>query len=319
MKRIFIVFILFCLFAQLGLAQNGGPSYFWTAERKIVEKDGVKYRYVEVVNNHVEGTSEGNEAFAESWARACQDSILLSRDKVTVVADRFYKRYLKAVKEAETSGVYDFPVKDYKDFDITQIKYNQLDKGFQFGLGGALVIPTGDMANLVSPIAGVSAEWGILLKKGALSANITAGIGKEKGKYLYVHGMDRKAILPYVSALATYQYPILNTGKGILSLTAGAGYGFASVNVLATPYNSEINQANTHAGGPLCSAGVLFDYKRSESFSFLRGKHSRQDRFIRMRVYTEQFCDLKEMVVTPMLVFSVGIVNVNRRLELVSK
>lgn len=319
MKRTIIIYVLFSLFAQLGQAQNGGPSFFWTAERKVVEKDGVLYRYIEVKNQRVDGTSEGDEGFAESWARACQDSILLSKDKVTAVADRFYKRYLTALKEAETSGVYNYPVKDYKDFDITQVKYNQLNKGFQFGLGAALVFPMGDMANIVSPVAGVSAEWGTLLKKGALCADIIAGIGKERGKYLYVHGADMKSILPFVSAAVTCQYPILNIGKNILSLTAGAGYGFASVNYPDKATKNNTNKTNIYAGGALCTAGVSFDHKRSESLSFLKGKHSKQDRFIRVRVYTEQMCDFKEKVVTPMLVFSVGFVNVNRRVEVESE
>ena len=109
MKHSILLSAIFCLVAQLGLAQNTGPSFIWSAERKQVEKDGIKYRYIEVKTLKIDGTADGNVEFAESWARACQDSILLSKDKVTEVSNRFYKRYLKALREAETKAYMTIP------------------------------------------------------------------------------------------------------------------------------------------------------------------------------------------------------------------
>ena len=64
MKRIIILSALFCLAAQLGLAQTDSLVYIWSAERKIVEKDGIKYRYIEVQTNKVSDEIVGDLGFA---------------------------------------------------------------------------------------------------------------------------------------------------------------------------------------------------------------------------------------------------------------
>ncbi len=316
MKRIIIVSALFCLIAQLGMAQNAGPSYIWSAERKIVEKDGIKYRYIEVHTNKVNEESQGNLEFAESWARACQDSILLSKDKVTEVSNRFYRRYLQALKDAEATGVYDYPVKNYKNFDVTAIKYDLLNKGFEFGVGAGGIIPMGEMANLVTPMVGFSGDVGLLLKKGALTADLTVGLGKDKNNYVYVLGRDRQTLVPYVSIAATYKYPVVEFGKNRLLLTAGAGNGHAVVNFAGYTGQKNIIRANVYAGGLMYTAGVAYDHKLSESVNFMRGKHKKQDSYLRFRVYTDQIIDLKEKVATPMVLFSVGFVNEDRRIKI---
>lgn len=316
MKKIFLVSALVCLFAQLGLAQNSSPSYIWSAERKVVEKDGIKYRYIEVQTNKVNEESEGNLEFAESWARACQDSIFLSKDKVTEVSNRFYKRYLEALKEAEASGVYDYPVKDYKVFDITSIKYDVQPGGFEFGVGAAGILPLGEMSNIVTPLAAFSGEVGLLLGKGALSADVLLGIGRQKGDYLYVRGKDWGTSVPYVSVAGTYKYPVMDLGRDRILLTAGAGYGAAVANVSDYVGERNIIESNNFVGGLLYSVGVAYDHKRSESVSFMRGKHKKQDSYLRFRIYTDQLLDLEEKVATPMVMFSVSFVSENRRIKI---
>ncbi len=312
MKHSILLSAIFCLVAQLGMAQNAGPSFIWSAERKQVEKDGIKYRFIEVKTQKIDGTADGNVEFAESWARACQDSILLSKDKVTEVSNRFYKRYLKALREAETSGIYDYPVKDYKHFDITSIKYSELKKGSSIGLGAAVIVPMGEMSNLVGPMVGVTGELGALVGKGYLGADLTGAIGKQKNDYLFISGKDRKAAVPYISFAATYKYPVLDLDKGRLLLTAGAGYANAIVNNKTAGI---VFKNNILAGGLMYTLGAAYDLKKSESFSFMRGKHKREETYLRFRLYTEQLCDLKEMVSTPMLFFSVSFVKADRKVK----
>lgn len=316
MKRIIILSALFCLAAQLGLAQTDSLVYIWSAERKIVEKDGIKYRYIEVQTNKVSDEIVGDLGFAESWARACQDSILLSRDKVTVVADRFFKRYLQALKDAANTGVYDYPVKDYKNFDVTAIQYDILNKGFEFGVGGGAILPMGEMSKLVTPMLGISGEAGILLKKGVVTADLMVGFGAEKDRYVYVHGRDRQSLVPYVSIAANYKYPVKEFGKDRLLLTAGAGHGHSVVNVSMHLGNKDLTRTNVSAGGMMYTLGVAYDHKISESINFLRGKHKKQDSYIRYRLYTDQIIDLKEKVATPMVLFSVSFVNVDQRIKI---
>lgn len=311
--RNFLLSTLFFLAAQLCLAQNAEPSYIWTAERKIVVKDGIRYRYVKVDTQKIDGMPEGNREFAESWARACQDSILLSRDKVTAVANRFYKRYIDALGKAEATGVYDYPVKDYADFDITAVRFDYLKNGTEFGVGAAFIVPMGDMSNMVGPIVGVSAEGGTLLGKGYLCADITAGIGKDNNNMLYLSGKDEGSIIPYYSIAGTYKYHAFEVGKDRCFLIAGAGYANAIVSYDA---HTNLTESNKLIGGIIYTAGVSYDYKLSDSFSFIRGKHKKQDTFLRVCLYAEHICTLKDRVITPMPRLSISFVTIDRKVKI---
>ena len=174
----------------------------------------------------------------------------------------------------------------------------------------------GEMANLVTPMAGVSSEFGKLLKKGVLTADLTVGFGKEKDRYVYVYGRDRQALVPYVSIAATYKYPVLEIGKNRLLLTAGVGHAHAVVHFSGYMGQKDIERANFYAGGLTCTAGVAYDHKLFESINFIKGKHSKQDSYLRFRVYTDQIIDLKEKVATPLVLFSVGFVNEDKRIKI---
>ena len=311
MRRLFILIVLSCAAASSLWAQTDSPQYKWAAEKREVKKDGITYRYTGIKAIPFGGVeTEETKGFAESWARVCQDSILFTNGQIKNVVSSVYSNYLKALKQADSTGFYEYPIKDYKAFDITKVKYHESVRSFVFGCGAAGIIPLGELKSFVSPIAAAYIEMGPSWDKWSLTACLTAGVGSSAGGYVHVMGVDGSKLVRYYALSATGMFSVYNSGRMRYSISAGAGIG----NTTVSYYSPEISLGTIRIGGPLISNGIVMDYKRRESINFEKHNHIRVSSFVRFRIYSDQFINLEDKILTPTINVSVAFLSNSKQL-----
>ena len=155
------------------LSRSASMIFSWDANRAVVEKDGVKYRYISVTSNLVSAQVKPEcktpvelehcqmlADYSKAWAEALQDTLLFVKKDAKDVVDLFKNRYMDGLKEGDATGVYPFPPKQETPFDITKIDYKIAKNGVEFGVGVTGILPLSGFGELVSPIPAVNVSIG---------------------------------------------------------------------------------------------------------------------------------------------------------------
>lgn len=293
----------------------------WNAERTSVIKDNIRYRYISVKSDMISALVRPEcrtpeelshcqtlAEYSKAWALALQDSLISSTRNSNKVAALFKDRYLRGLKDGDSTGYYNSPPQPFTPFDITSIDFKESDNGVILGLGLDAILPLGDYGKLASPIAGVILDLGIVLKQNPLELNMVVGTGTVKDHYLHVSGPRRKKQLPYLNLSVNCYHPLLNAGKYRLLASGGAGYSMTQF----TRYEKDFVKVNV--SGLSLSAGMAVEHKLGMTSYNLAGNHSeKQDNYLRFRLYTDQI--LTKTAWMPTVNFSVSFITLGRDLH----
>ena len=312
MKRILSLAAILLAAVQGLSAQDNAALYKWVYEKQEVKQNDITYRYGKINTLLLNGVeTDQTKAFAESWARKCQDSLLFTSGKIADVVASVYADYLKALKVADSTGVYEYPIKDYKTFDVTKVKYLEPARGFNFGFGAVGIVPLGELKSFVTPIPAAYIEMGPSWEKFSLTACLTFGVGLSDGGYVQVDGVDGGRYVRYYALAATGMYPVYNAGKTRVSVSAGAGVGKATVSFYSVEVRGKVE---ARIGGPLISGGLVVDHQRRQTIDFDKFNHKRKVSFVRYRIYSDQLINFNERVLTPTINISVAFLSNTQQL-----
>ena len=312
MKKILLLIAIILAAVQGLSAQDTAAQYKWVYEKQEVKQNGITYRYGIINTQLMNGIeTEQSRSFVESWARKCQDSLLFTKGKVADVVTSVYADYIKALKVADSTGIYDNPVEDYKSFDVTKVRFIEPARGFHFGFGAAGIVPLGELNYFVSPIPAAYIEMGPSWEKFSLTACLTVGVGLSDGGYVQVDGVDGGKYVRYYALAATGMYSVYDTGKLRVSVSAGAGVGKATVSF----YSMERQCKETaRIGGPLISEGLVVDHQRRQTIDFDKFNHKKKVSFVRYRIYSDQLINFNDKVLTPTINISVAFLSNTKEL-----
>ena len=283
-------------------------------EKKSTIKNGITYRYIDVIAGFRP---------AESWVRSdkmteqelsavrrdfdlleyfawqFRDTLLTTQDKDGSMLIEYNRRFRKAREEVLAGAdmaAYSLPA---KPFDITEIPWTFSSKSGGISLAVCTTIPFGSLARLLSPGPGLSVGFERKWEKNSFLLEGTMGTHWFKQPYYDLKGAwNNKTTTPSLSLSLSYGRDIFS-GKD-MHLTVQGGPTFGGY-LFTSGYS-----VTAFTGGPGLSEGICLDYIISRAMNFTGRYPDYADSMIRVRLYVNQFYNLRGGNILPTLNISVG-------------